>query len=84
VSTRPEENKVPLSVRAVVEWEKRVSAQLQLIADLKRNGEPITRAESKLKRYQMFLKQLCIHREIIQELTTPDPYHAVRPPITDA
>ena len=84
MNKRPEENTFPLSVRAVAEWEKRVSAQRQLIADLKRNGEPIIRAESKLKRYQLFLKQLCIHREIVEELTTPVPYQAVKRPITNA
>jgi hypothetical protein len=84
VSKHPEENKLPLSVQAIAEWEKRVSAQRQLIAELKRNGEPTTRAENKLKRYQLFLKQLCIHREIIQELTASSPSQALKRPIIDA
>jgi hypothetical protein len=74
VSRPAEENKLPLSVRAVAEWEERVSAQRRLIADLKRNGEPIIGAQNKLKRYQAFLRQLCTHREIIQNLTAPDPH----------
>jgi hypothetical protein len=86
VGKRPEENEVPLSVRAVAEWEKRVFAQRRLIADLKRSGEPITKAENKLKQYQAFLNQLRIHREIIEELMTPGAYPQISPvkgPILD-
>jgi hypothetical protein len=68
------QSKLPLSVQAVAQWEKLVSEQRNLIADLKTKGESIVRAESNLNRYQAFLKQLCIHREIIQGLMTPAPH----------
>jgi hypothetical protein len=73
VGKRPEENEVPLSVRAVAEWEQRVFAQRRLIADLKTSGESIT-------------NQLRIHREIIEELMTPGAYPQISPvkgPILD-
>jgi hypothetical protein len=69
-----ENNNLPLSVRAIAEWERRVSEQREHIADLKKKGEPIIKAQSKLKRFQVFLEQLRTHRAIIQELMTPDPY----------
>ena len=63
---------LPLSIRVVQEWEKRVCEQKALIADLKMRGQPVKEIEADLKLYQAFLDRLRTHREIVQELMAPD------------
>jgi hypothetical protein len=77
VSPRRSDN-IPLSLRVVQEWEKRVCDQKALIADLKMKGQPIKGAEADLKLYQGFLDRLRTHREIVQELMAPDPFEKRR------
>jgi hypothetical protein len=77
VSPRRSDN-IPLSLRVVQEWEKRVCDQKALIADLKMKGQPIKGAEADLKLYQGFLDRLRTHREIVQELMAPNSWEQAR------
>jgi hypothetical protein len=63
--------RLPLSLRAIGEWEKRVLAQRQLIAALRMKGHAIQGAEADLKKYQAFLAQLRNHRETMASLMGP-------------
>jgi hypothetical protein len=70
-----------LSLQAIEKWEKRVSLQRQLIADLKRAGRHTTTAEADLKRDQAFLDQIRNHRNTMQDMMAPtqwDQAHAFR------
>ena len=68
------ENSIPLSLRVIADWEKRVSRQRELIAELKLKGEPSKAAEASLQRDQEFLDQLRNHWQTMQELLKPDPH----------
>jgi hypothetical protein len=70
MSRRQQENKLPLS-QVIGEWEKRVSQQKLLIAELKVRGKSIQGAEADLRRYEASLYQLRNHCETMQELMTP-------------
>jgi len=72
--SRRRSDTLPLSIRVVQEWEKRVCEQKALIADLKMRGQPVKEIEADLKLYQAFLDRLRTHREIVQELMAPDPF----------
>ena len=61
----------PLSLRVIADWEKRVTQQKLLIADLKLKGHPTKGAEADLKKYQAFLAQLRNHRETMASLMGP-------------
>ena len=68
---------VPLSLRVIAEWEKRIVQQKLLIADLKLKGRPIKGAEAKLKQDQAFLAQLRNHRETMASLMGPTTGHSI-------
>jgi hypothetical protein len=74
VSAHRDKSKQPLSVRVVQDWEKRISEQMLLIADLEVRGQVTIGAEGELKDYQAFLNKLRNHRETMKELMTPDPH----------
>jgi hypothetical protein len=77
LSPRRSDN-IPLSLRVVQEWEKRVCEQKALISHLKMKRQSVKGAEADLKLYQGFLDRLRTHREIVQELMAPDPLEQAR------
>jgi hypothetical protein len=68
---------LPLSLRAIGEWEKRVLAQRRLIAALRMKGRPTKGAEADLMKYQAFLAQLRNHRETMASLMGPTTGHSI-------
>ena len=65
-------NEVQMGLRFIADAEQRIKQQKQIIAQLRRKGQPTGRAEAVLLSYVQSLLQLRNHWDVMQELMKPD------------